>query len=288
MEKILVTGSTGQLGSCIREIAPNFEFDYEFLFAGSADLDITDKDAVFEFFESNKPQYCINASAYTAVDLAEKESEKAFSVNAEGVANLAEACKEFKSVLIHISTDYVFDGETEISYAEDNFTNPLGMYGNSKLRGEELAMELNPRTVVIRTSWLYSIYGKNFVKTMLNLFSQRDEIGVVADQFGQPTHAADLAEAVMHIITSGKEKFGVFHFSNYPETTWYGFASKIAELTESEIKINRLTTEEYPTPAARPQRSTMSLDKIEQEYGIELKHWENSLEECLQILHQKS
>jgi dTDP-4-dehydrorhamnose reductase len=286
MKKILVVGANGQLGNCIRKIAPDFELDYEFIFTDSQTLDITNEDQINNFFAENKPDFCINASAYTAVDLAEKEKAKAFAVNAEGVANLAQACVDFKTTLIHVSTDYVFDGETNLCYSEDDFTSPIGVYGESKLKGEELALEINPNTIILRTSWLYSEFNKNFVKTMLNLFSQKDELGIVGDQFGQPTNANDLAEAIMNIIEAPQKTFGVFHFSNYPETTWFEFAGKIAEFSKSKIKLNQLTTEQYPTPAKRPKRSTMCLDKIEEVYKIEPKHWENSLEECVNILAQ--
>ena len=284
MKKIIVIGSNGQLGNCIRKIAPDFELDYEFIFTDSQTLDITDEDQVNKFFNENKPYFCINASAYTAVDLAEKEKEKAFAVNADGVAHLAQACKNNKATFIHVSTDYVFDGETNLCYSEDDFTNPIGVYGESKLKGEELALEANKKTIILRTSWLYSEFNKNFVKTMLNLFSQKEELGVVGDQFGQPTNANDLAEAIMDIIEAPQKTYGIFHFSNYPETTWFEFAKKIAELSKSSIQLNALTTEQYPTPAKRPKRSTMCLDKIEEVYKIEPKHWENSLEECIEIL----
>jgi len=283
IKKILVIGGNGQLGNCFRKLAPEFENRFEFNFTDSETLDITDAEKVSDF----QPHFCINASAYTAVDLAENESEKAFAVNADGVANLALACDEHKTVLIHISTDYVFDGDTNISYSEDNFTNPQGVYGASKLKGEELALSLNPKTVVIRTSWLYSEFNRNFVKTMLNLFSSKDQLGVVSDQFGQPTNANDLAEAVMKIIETEPKTYGIFHFSNYPETSWFGFAEKIAQFSESKIKLNAIVTEQFPTPAKRPKRSTMALDKIEETYGIEPKHWENSLEECIEILKKQ-
>ncbi|WP_378104157.1 dTDP-4-dehydrorhamnose reductase [Chryseobacterium sp. sg2396] len=284
MKKILVIGGNGQLGSCIRKIASEFELDYEFSFTDSQTVDITNEDQVNSFFTEYKPDYCINASAYTAVDLAEKENEKAFAVNADGVGYLAQACKDINAILIHVSTDYVFDGETNLCYSEDDFTNPIGVYGESKLKGEELAMEINPKTIILRTSWLYSEFNKNFVKTMLNLFSQKDELGIVGDQFGQPTNATDLAEAIMSIIETREKKYGIFHFSNYPETTWFEFAEKIAEFSGSKIKLNKLTTDQYPTPAKRPKRSTMCLDKIEKVYNVETRHWENSLEECIEIL----
>lgn len=283
-QKILVVGGNGQLGNCLRKLESRFEHQYEFLFRESSILDITNEDQIIEHFEDFKPNYCINASAYTAVDLAEKESDKAFAVNAYGVGNLAQACEDFKTIFIHVSTDYVFDGETNLSYSEDDFTDPIGVYGASKRRGEELALEIHPQTIILRTSWLYSEFNKNFVKTMLNLFAQKDELGIVSDQYGQPTNANDLAEAIMEIIESPIKKFGIYHFSNYPETTWFDFAKKIAEFSDSSIKLNALTTEQYPTPAKRPKRSTMCLDKIEEDYHIEPKHWENSLEECILIL----
>lgn len=280
-QKILVVGGNGQLGNCLRKIEPQFENKFEFLFTDSSILDITNEDQIIECFENFKPKYCVNASAYTAVDLAEKESEKAFAVNAYGVANLAQACEDFDATFIHVSTDYVFDGETNLCYSEDDFTNPIGVYGETKLKGEELALDIHAKTIILRTSWLYSEFNKNFVKTMLNLFSQKDKLGIVSDQFGQPTNANDLAEAIMQIIETPNKKFGIYHFSNYPETTWFNFAQKIADFSESHIKLNELTTEEYPTTAKRPKRSTLCLDKIEKDYHIEPKHWENSLEECI-------
>ena len=285
-KRILIVGGNGQLGNCIRKIAADFENRYEFNFTDSTTLNVNDRESISDVFYDFKPHFCINASAYTAVDLAEKEPEKAFAVNAEGVANLAEACEEYNCVLIHVSTDYVFDGETNISYSEDSFTNPQGVYGASKLKGEELATDLNPKTIVIRTSWLYSEFNNNFVKTMLNLFSQKDELGIVADQFGQPTNSNDLAEAILKIIETEPKTYGIFHFSNYPETTWFEFAQKIAEFSGAKIRLNAITTEEFPTPAKRPKRSTMSLDKIEETYKIELKHWENTLQDCIEILQK--
>ena len=286
MKKILVIGSNGQLGNCFKKLAADFETQFEFKFADSQELNITDSRAVENFFDEFQPQFCVNAAAYTTVDLAEKEVDKAFAVNAVGVANISEACKNSNTTLIHISTDYVFDGDTNISYSEDNFTNPQGVYGASKLKGEELALENNPRTIILRTSWLYSEFNKNFVKTMLQLFAVKDELGIVADQFGQPTNANDLAKAVLKIIESDPKVFGIFHFSNYSETTWYDFASKIAEFSGSKIKLNPITTAEFPTPAKRPKRSTMALDKIEEVYQIGPIHWEISLQDCLEILEK--
>ena len=284
MKKILIIGGNGQLGNCLNKLSSEYTLDYEFHFTDYDTLDITNQKQINEYFSEYEPHYCINVSAYTAVDLAEQEKEKAFAINAEGVGYLAEACAEKGIDLIHISTDYVFDGNTNIPYSEDDFTNPLSVYGASKLEGENLALENNLKTIIIRTSWLYSEFGKNFVKTMLNLFGSKDELNIVADQFGQPTNANDLAEVIMKIISTEEKEYGVFHFSNYPETTWFDFAKKIAELSKSKIKINPISTEQYPTPAKRPMRSTMCLDKIENSYNIEPKYWENSLEECMEIL----
>ena len=286
-KKIIVFGGNGQLGNCLQKLSKIYQWEYIFVFADSQTVDITDRDAVFDFIEEQNPDFCINAAAYTAVDLAEKEKEKAFAVNADGPKYIAEACKEKNTILIHVSTDYVFDGETEISYNEDNFTNPQGIYGESKLQGEHFVLESNPQSIIIRTSWLYSEFNKNFVKTMLHLFKDKSELNVVSDQFGQPTNANDLAECIMQIVESKNKVFGIYHFSNYPETNWSRFAKKIAEFSDLKIKINEISSAEYPTPAKRPFRSTMDLSKIEKDYKVDLKHWENSLEECIQILNSK-
>lgn len=288
MTKILVVGGFGQLGLCLQKIADQYNLEFDFQFMDSQSLDITNESSIEQAFEDFKPKYCINASAYTAVDLAESEEEKAYAINAYGVEKLATVCKKFKTDLIHISTDYVFDGETNLDYSEDDFTNPQGVYGKSKLLGEELALEANSKTIIIRTSWLYSEFSKNFVKTMLNLFSQKTELNIVADQYGQPTNANDLAEAIIKIIKTKNKKYGIYHFSNYPETTWFHFASKIADFSASPIKLNPITTAEYPTPAKRPLRSTMCLDKIESHYKVDIKYWENSLEECIHILKENN
>lgn len=283
MKKILVTGANGQLGQCLQKISSQFE-EFEFIFTDSETLDITNKEEVNDFFWQNAPDFCINAAAYTAVDLAETDVEKAFLVNADGTENLAEACAENNAQFIHVSTDYVFDGENNLSYTEEDFTNPLGVYGASKLAGDELALEVNPCSVILRTSWVYSEFGKNFVKTMLSLFATKEELNIVADQFGQPTNANDLAEAIMKIIKSEKITPGIFNFSNLGRISWFDFAKKIAELSDAKIKLNAIETSQYPTPAKRPKNSVLDLDKISKTYGIQLKPWEESLEDCVQIL----
>ena len=283
MKKILVTGANGQLGQCLQKISSQFE-EFEFIFTDSETLDITDKEEVNDFFWQNAPDFCINAAAYTAVDLAETDIEKAFLVNADGTENLAEACAENNAQFIHVSTDYVFDGENNLAYTEEDFTNPLGVYGASKLAGDELALEVNPCSVILRTSWVYSEFGKNFVKTMLSLFATKEELNIVADQFGQPTNANDLAEAIMKIIKSEKITPGIFNFSNLGRISWFDFAEKIAELSEAKIKLNAIETSQYPTPAKRPKNSVLDLDKISKTYAVPLKPWEESLEDCVQIL----
>ena len=283
MKKILVTGANGQLGQCLQKISSQFE-EFEFIFTDSETLDITIKEEVNDFFWQNAPDFCINAAAYTAVDLAETDIEKAFLVNADGTENLAEACAENNAQFIHVSTDYVFDGENNLSYTEEDFTNPLGVYGASKLAGDELALEVNPCSVILRTSWVYSEFGKNFVKTMLSLFATKDELNIVADQFGQPTNANDLAEAIMKIIKSEKVTPGIFNFSNLGRISWFDFAEKIAELSDAKIKLNAIETSQYPTPAKRPKNSVLDLGKISKTYAIQLKPWEESIEDCVQIL----
>lgn len=283
IKNILVTGGNGQLGNCIQKISKDYP-EFNFIFTDSDTLDITNKDDVFNFFWQNEPAYCINAAAYTAVDLAETDIEKAFLVNADGTENLAEACNEYEAQFIHVSTDYVFDGENQLPYTEDDFTNPIGVYGASKLSGEELALEANPSTVIIRTSWVYSEFGKNFVKTMLNLFSIKEELGIVADQFGQPTNANDLAETIMKIVKSTNLVPGIFNYSNYGKISWFDFANRIKELSQFNVKLKPLETSQYPTPAKRPKNSTLDLQKIQTTYNIEPKNWESSLEDCIKIL----
>lgn len=283
MKKILVTGANGQLGQSLQKLSQK-EKDFQFLFTDSETLDITNKEEVLNFFWQNEPDVCINAAAYTAVDLAETDTEKAFLVNADGTENLALACAEYNAQFIHVSTDYVFDGTNNLEYTEEDFTNPLGVYGASKLAGEELALEANPCIIILRTSWVYSEFGKNFVKTMLSLFATKEELNVVADQYGQPTNATDLAEAILTIVKTEKKTPGIFNFSNEGKISWYDFAQKIAELSGSKIKINPIVTSQYPTPAKRPQNSTLDLSKIKSTYHINIKPWEESLAKTIQLL----
>jgi len=277
VERILIVGKDSSLGNCLKKLESDFP-ECEFLFTSSKDLDITKEHSIREKFEHFCPDYCINTSAYTAVDSAEGEKDESFAINAFGVEKLAKIAEEHYSVFLHVSTDYVFDGETNIAYTEEDIPNPQGVYAESKRRGEILALENNSKCIIIRTSWLYSEFKTNFVKTILNLSSNKKNIGVVADQFGQPTNTHDLAKAIMQIVKHKEKKFGIYHYSNFGEVSWYEFAKKIAELSGVNIKIKPLTTTEYPTVAPRPKRSTLYLNKIEEDYNIIPEYWENSLE----------
>ncbi len=283
---VLVTGSGGQLGQCLKKQSLFSADTIDWIFLNFQDFDLTSRLSMEEAFEEYSPQWIINGAAYTAVDKAEEDQDRAYAVNAIGVSDLAELCEEHSIKLIHVSTDYVFDGDTEISYEEDNFTSPQGVYGASKLQGEELALENNPKTIVVRTSWLYSEFGKNFLTTMLSLFKSKDSLNIVSDQFGQPTNANDLANALISIVLQDKNKYGVFHYSNYPETNWFEFASAIKSMSQSSIVLHPITTDQYPTAAKRPRRSTMALDKIAQTFNLDIKYWEESLQETIQEISE--
>ena len=281
--KILITGANGQLGKELRQIASKYD-QFEFIFLSREDLPIHHFEMVRHYFSVYHPVFLINCAAYTAVDRAESEKDLAYQVNAEAVGVLAAVCKENNCRFIHISTDYVFDGNAKTPYKEDVETNPQTIYGKSKLEGEKQALELNPDSLIIRTSWVYSSFGKNFVRTMLKLMAEKDEINVVSDQVGSPTYAADLADAIMHIIASGKWKPGIFHYSNDGAISWYDFAVAIKEITENNCKINPIPTSQYPTPAKRPLYSVLDKTKISSIYSISINNWKKSLTVCLQLL----
>ena len=282
---ILVTGATGQLGNELQAIAPQYA-RFKFLFVSREKLAIENEDAVKDYFASHAIDYCINCAAYTAVDKAEAEEENAFLLNATSVANLAQICEENKTQLIHISTDYVFDGTASQPYKETDITNPVSVYGRSKLQGEELAMQNAPSTIIIRTAWLYSSFKNNFVKTMLRLMKEKESINVVSDQFGCPTYAADLAAAIMQIIASNqsKENRGIYHYSNAGIINWYEFAVALKKLTGSNCIVNPITTAQYPTAAKRPAYSVLDTTKIKETFKIDITDWESSLEKCLHLL----
>ncbi|MER3499561.1 MAG: dTDP-4-dehydrorhamnose reductase [Chitinophagaceae bacterium] len=281
---ILVTGSNGQLGMELRELADKFS-EYHFLFTTKEALPVNELKKMREFFSAYSPSYFINCAAYTAVDKAENEEETdtVFDINANCLDFLADLCEEYQTKLIHLSTDYVFDGTATRPYKEDDPTHPINAYGASKLMGENYVLN-GTDAIVFRTSWVYSSYGKNFVKTMLRLMSEREEIKVVNDQTGSPTYAADLAEAILQIIAGGKWQKGIYHYSNAGEITWFDFANAIAEISKSKCRVLPISTADYPTKAARPAYSVLDKTKIQQTFHIKLKPWKESLARCLSKL----
>jgi dTDP-4-dehydrorhamnose reductase len=282
---ILVTGSNGQLGKELQQLAdacPQFRF----VFASREDLKLHHFPLVENFFIATKPQYCINCAAYTAVDKAENEKDLAMLVNGEAVGNLAAVCKKYHTKLIHISTDYVFDGESEIPYKEEDTTHPMNIYGVSKLLGEQLCKEQNNDAIIIRTSWVYSSYGHNFVKTMIRLMKERQELNVVSDQIGSPTYAADLAKAILDIIECGKWKAGIYHYSNEGKISWYEFALAIKHKLNSTCIVHPIKTSGYPTPAKRPHFSLLNKGKIKVTFPVQIPDWEASLHTCLNKLQE--
>jgi len=282
-ENILVTGANGQLANEIKIIADHYP-GYKFFFTTKEELPIENSEAVKSVFEKNKIDYCINCAAYTAVDKAESEKEKAFLINADAVGTLANICNTFQAKLINISTDYVYDGNSNIPLKEDNKTGPVNIYGLSKLKGEQLAVEKNPSTLIIRTSWVYSSFGNNFVKTMLRLFKEKTEISVVSDQYGSPTYAADLAEVIMKFterMQQGKRISGIFNYCNEGVITWYQFAEAIKSLVDSNCIINPIPTSSYKTAAKRPPYSALDTSKIKQTLQIPIPGWKESLKKCI-------
>ena len=273
---VLVTGANGQLGQALQFIATIFPA-IDFKFYTSADLDITKPTDIESAFHSTQPHFCINAAAYTAVDHAEKEQIKAYAVNVTGAKNLAEACNHFKTILIHISTDFVFDGNKKEPYHEEDKTNPQGIYGQSKLDGEKALQTIFTRYFILRTSWVYSQFGNNFMKTMLRLASERSALSVVDDQIGTPTHALDLAEAIVKVIQSNSKNFGVYNFSNEGSASWYDFAKKIFELNKISIDLKAIPTSKFPTLAKRPTYSVLDKSKFKSEFGHAIPHWETAL-----------
>ncbi len=279
-QKILVTGSNGQLGKELQQLAPSFP-QFEFIFLSREDLPIHHFALVRNFFKGYHPQYLINCAAYTAVDRAEKEKDLAFQVNGEAVGVLAAICKAQHCKFIHISTDYVFDGTAAVPYKEESITNPQNVYGASKLEGEKQAIQFNPDSIIIRTSWVYSEFGKNFVKTIMKLLVEKEEIVVVNDQIGSPTYAADLAEVIMQIISSETWQPGIYHYSNEGIICWFDFALQLKKLSGSPCLINPVSTPPHRTEAKRPAYSVLDKTKIQEVFGTSLKNWKDSLGGCL-------
>ncbi len=289
---ILVTGANSQLGNELQVIAPQFPY-CQFLFVTKAELNITDFNSIIKYFRGYSIDYCINCAAYTAVDKAETENDQAFLINVDAVAILAKICSINNTQIIHISTDYVFAGTSNQPYKETDITNPVSVYGQSKLQGEELVMQHCPSAIIIRTSWLYSSFKNNFVKTMLRLMKEKESlpadrhgINVVNDQFGCPTYAADLAMAIMHIIQSNKSKEnpGIYHYTNAGITNWFEFSVAIKNLTGSKCAVNSITTAQYPTAAKRPAYSVLDTTKVKETFFVAIPDWKDSLERCLVLL----
>ncbi|SHE32025.1 dTDP-4-dehydrorhamnose reductase [Mariniphaga anaerophila] len=286
--KVLVTGAYGQLGNELRVEAENYP-EMEFLFTDADSLDITDEIAVQEYFTKNRPGIVINCAAYTAVDKAENDAEKAELINSVAPGFLAKVAKTVDAALIHISTDYVFGGDSVLPYTENDSVKPIGVYGTTKLEGEERSFKENLKTVVIRTAWLYSSFGNNFVKTMLRLGKKGDNLKVVFDQVGTPTYAGDLAKAVLQIANiyqKQPDKFvpGIYHYSNEGVISWYDFAKAIFELAQINCGVFPVLSEEFPTAAQRPHFSVLNKSKIKSTFGLEIPYWKDSLKVCIQKL----
>lgn len=284
MKKILVIGAAGQLGQCIRIVAERKNIS-AIAFPTEKEANILDLSLLETLLEKENPAYIINCAAYTAVDKAEDEVELTKAVNEMGAANLAKACKKTNTTLIHISTDFVFEGNEVKLLSEDDLANPINIYGKTKLDGEiAIANELDEH-FTIRTSWLYSEYGNNFVKTMLKLGSERDQLNIIADQVGTPTYAIDLAELILTVVQSGSQKYGIYHYSNEGVTSWYDFAHAIFEISGIDIKLNPIPASQYPTPAKRPSFSVMDKSKIKQTFNITIPYWRDSLLRCIKQIN---
>ena len=287
MARVLVTGSDGQLGMCIREIQSQYP-DISFHFTNKNKLDITKKRELNSFFSSNKINWCINCAAYTNVDKAEEEPDSASLINKKGAEILAEVTNTQNVTLIHVSTDFVFDGKQKNPYTENERTNPINIYGKTKLDGEKSIVKLNQNHFIIRTSWLYSSNKKNFVKAMIELMKKNKQINVVNDQFGSPTYAYDLANSIIKIIKNFNWHPGVYHYSNIGKISWLEFAQSIKELYGLRSKIIGVSSEEFQTIAKRPKYSYLDKSKIKKIYNIEIPYYTESLKNCIEILKHQS
>ncbi|MED7787570.1 dTDP-4-dehydrorhamnose reductase [Francisella sp. 19X1-34] len=295
--RILVTGSSGQLGSELRELVCVGENvsnkvandnGFEYFFTNSNLLNITSHDAVKQFIVDNNIDAIINCAAYTAVDKAESNFEIADKINNLAVANIAKIAKDLGLRLIHISTDYVFDGQNYRPYCESDETNPQGVYGITKLAGEKAVLKINPKnSIIIRTSWVYSYYGNNFVKTMLRLGKERELLGVIYDQVGAPTYAKDLAKSILAILTKlNNQGVEVYNYSNEGVTSWYDFAKEIMSVADINCQVNPIVTADYPTPAKRPHYSVLNKNKVKRDFDIVIPYWRDSLKDCIRKLQK--
>jgi len=279
--KILVTGAAGQLGTELRNVLEQ-KMPGLTLYTDIRELDLTDADAVRRFIIDNEISHIVNCAAYTAVDKAEQEPALCAKINTDAIKNIAAVASDYGVKVIHISTDYVFDGTNHMPYRESDKVNPISTYGSTKRKGEMVLLSMSPDAVILRTAWLYSPYGKNFVKTMLKLGSERSEIGVVSDQIGTPTYAKDLANAIYTILTARQWVPGIYHFSDEGVCSWYDFTKSIMRIAGiTNCHVNPITTADYPTAATRPPYSVLDKTRIKKTYGITIPHWEESLVECI-------
>ena len=281
MSKVVIFGASGQLGSCIKSITGNYS--ETFYFQQETEANILDIDALNKVFAAQKPDYVINCAAYTAVDKAEDDSELSEKVNVTGVKNLADQCAKYGTVLIHVSTDFVFKGDVARPLTESDPTHPISVYGQTKLDGEKAAAQIE-KHFIVRTGWLYSEHGNNFVKTMLKLGADRDELRIIADQVGTPTYAIDLAGFILHIIEQQSTAYGIYHYSNEGVTSWFDFARAVFDVSEMRVKAIPIRTDQYPTRATRPSYSVMDKSKAKETFGIEIPYWRDSLIKCIQKL----
>jgi len=287
--KILVTGSNGQLGNEIRSVAKDYP-DYEFIYTDIDELDITDRQKVDLFCVTNKPHVILNCAAYTAVDKAESDGSMAYLINATAVENLSRSAAGIDALMVHVSTDYVFDGKTWIPYTETDQTDPQSVYGNSKLAGEEAVLNYAGKGIILRTSWLYSAFGNNFVKTMIKYGTEREELRVVFDQVGTPTYARDLARVILDIIPLSIQKSGVnlFHYSNEGVTSWFDFAHTIITFSDIDCQVRPILTKDYPVSAVRPCFSVLNKSKIKETFNITIPYWSDSVKDCILRLKQQT
>ena len=276
MKTVLVTGASGQLSKCLQKLA-EIEDAIDWLFMDSSEIDITSKSDLEMCFSNKEIDYCINCAAYTNVEKAESEKEKAFSINAEAVKNLAEICRKYKTVLIHISTDYVFDGTSNIPYKEEDATNPINVYGASKLKGEQYIQNTIGYYFIFRTSWLYSEFGHNFYKTIINKAAENATLNITTAQKGTPTNANHLAELILKIILEENEKYGLYHFSNAGETTWHGFAKEILRVSNKCNEVSLNEDNSYKTIAERPEYSVLDKAKLKTNFEVEVASWQDAV-----------
>lgn len=283
MQNVIVFGASGQLGNCLKKVAGERGIDYVH-FLPEDEANILREDLLDVVFEKYKPTFAINCAAYTAVDKAEDDVDLARAINKTGAVNLAKQCKAYGTTLVQISTDFIFKGDVALPRAEEDPAEPISVYGLTKLEGEQAIAEILDEYYTIRTSWLYSEYGNNFVKTMLKLGAERDELKIIADQVGTPTYAIDLAGAILDIIASAKKEYGIYHYSNEGVTSWYDFAKGIFDVSGTDVRVFPIRTSEFPTRAQRPAYSVMDKAKIKTTFGIEIPYWRDSLKTCIAAL----